>query len=335
MTSGDILTVVSPYLSRISIRARDNIMAICPFHVKPNGLPEQHPSFWMNVGTGIWKCHACKQAGDLRSFFEHAGVSPRAMDTTLAEVLNAATKRLEDLPKLQTLKIVRAEDPVLPEEYLGLWDNCPRALERDGFLEETLRYFDVGYDTRNECITFPLRNYLGKLIGIRGRRGTGAYSRYKTYETPEYRAWGLPPAAPPKTNWLWNYHRVAHSLYAKHDTRIVVVEGYKACMWVHQAGVPDVVALGGSSMSEEQQMLLERLGATLYLFLDNDDSGQRGLRDLVRRLSASTKLLIPTYNTTQPTDLSPDKVLGALDNAATLLQWRRLCLEKTPTPSRV
>lgn len=327
----DILEVVRPFLQRISVRSNDNIMAICPFHVKENGLPEQHPSFWMTLRSGMWKCHACKSAGDLRSFLDSAGVPATLMSSTYAVVLSAAADALVDAPKVRALKMVRAQDAVIPEEYLGLFDLCPIELEKEGFHEETLRYFDIGYDTKNRCITYPLRNFRGELIGIRGRRGSNSgASRYKTYGPPEFRAWDLPPYEPPKTDWLWNFHRVAYQLYARRDTSLVVTEGFKGGMWVHQAGITDVVALGGSAMSEEQQMLLERLGATLYMFLDNDDSGRHGLRDMIRRLSASTRIRVVDYDAPQPTDLAPSEVLRALNNAPSLFEWRRTCLEKTP-----
>lgn len=54
-------------------------------------------------------------------------------------------------------------------------------------------------------------------------------------------------------------------------------------MKVHQAGFPQVVALMGSSLSEEQHKLLLRFKA-FVLFLDGDEAGREATKTLAGRL---------------------------------------------------
>jgi DNA primase len=63
-----------------------------------------------------------------------------------------------------------------------------------------------------------------------------------------------------------------------------VVEGFFAAMHLHQAGFPTVVALMGSSMSEEQITLLVNNFSHVSLLLDRNDAGIAGAMDIVQRL---------------------------------------------------
>jgi DNA primase len=58
------------------------------------------------------------------------------------------------------------------------------------------------------------------------------------------------------------------------NATVFIVEGFKACMWMLQAGYKDTVALMGSYISDRQQMMLHRLSTNIVLFLDNDKAGR-------------------------------------------------------------
>jgi len=75
---------------------------------------------------------------------------------------------------------------------------------------------------------------------------------------------------------LWNYNRVYPRLLGVSDPNVTVyiVEGFKACLWMLQAGYMNTVALMGSYISDRQQMMLHRVNANVVLFLDNDKAGR-------------------------------------------------------------
>ena len=79
------------------------------------------------------------------------------------------------------------------------------------------------------------------------------------------------PAGFLKTLELYNLHRAAG--YGK-DRGLILVEGFFDVIRLHQLGFPNVVALMGSSMSSEQELLL--LGATdrVVLMFDGDPAGR-------------------------------------------------------------
>lgn len=318
MAQEDVLTIANRYLHKVKRSGNENIMALCPFHRK-NGQQERHPSFAMSLTTGLWICHACKEVGNLRTFLKHMGVGRQELDARYSEVI----KDLEAFSPAHAdpLRPKVIDDNPLPEAFLGLFDQCPIMLEQEGLNEEILRYFDIGYDPIHERITFPLRDFHGRLVGISGRALTEEQQpRYKIYDD-EYLEWELPPRDTKRSHLLWNFHEVFPRVSQRFNQSVVLVEGFKGCMWLVQAGISNTVSAIGSYLSEEQQWMIEKLGSTVYIMFDNDMAGQKGLKVSGKKLSAGLRVKVVTYEKKQPTDLTPQEIYSALDNAIDYYAW--------------
>jgi DNA primase len=96
---------------------------------------------------------------------------------------------------------------------------------------------------------------------------------------------------------------------------VALVEGYKACMWVHQAGIKDVVALQTNRMSYEQRWVLEKIGAPVYLMLDNNAAGWQGMGEISKELGKKMTVKIVDYDTEQPDGLTEEAVLACVPQA--------------------
>lgn len=316
------------YLRKVKPSGPNNVMAVCPFHKKLDGTEEQNPSFAMNTSNGLYFCHACGTKGNLYTFLRDLGISRDDISFKYGTLVEAASNNVP--PKLDVLDPHIAEEDPIPEYLLGMFEMCPTSLVQDGFAPETLRNFDVGFDLTHNRITYPLRDFHGKLAGISGRDVTGEHVRYKVYDR-EYQVWGLPQRLQPeKRRLLWNVHTIYPELYfnpGDHD--VVVVEGFKACMWVWQAGIRNVVALLGTYMSDEQQLLLERLGATIYLFLDYNAAGLKGTGNIIHKLKQSSRIRVMRYpdrivqhaHEAQPDSLTVEEVLAAKAQAVNHVSW--------------
>lgn len=317
--SDEVLEIAKRYLKKVKRSGPTNIMAVCPFHQsRKHGGEEHSPSFTMSLTQGLYYCFACHARGTLRKFLVEVGL-PRARVDDYQELFTELDKYKPKPPDpLRPEEIV--SEP-LPEGFLGLFDYCPTDLLKEGFQEETLRSFDVGYDSLHDRITYPLRDENGQLIGISGRSLDGSGSRYKVYDT-EYTEWGLPERKTKKGGILWNAHNVMPELYFSKADMLVVVEGFKACMWVHQAGIRNVVALLGSFMSRPQQWLIERTGAEVYVMLDNDEAGLNGRKVVASELAKSLSVRLVEYNAPQPSDLTPDELETALATAPDYYRWK-------------
>lgn len=268
--------IAQQFLRKVRPSGPDDIMAICPFHRKMDGTEEKRPSFAMSLSKGLYFCHACQQKGNLYTFLRDVGVPRDDIEHGYRRLINAVAENLPPAPDPLDPKVV-SYDPI-PEGLLGLFDYCPTELVNAGFAPDTLKHFEVGIDGWYNRITFPLRDMQGQLVGISGRRmGGDEWPKYKVYDK-EFETWNL-PARPmwDKRLVLWNAHNIYPELYFNHEGgEVVVVEGFKAAMWVWQAGIRNVVALLGTYLSWEQKWILERMGARVYLFLDNDEWGIKG-----------------------------------------------------------
>ena len=320
--NGEILQIAKEHLHKVKRSGNEEVMAICPFHRKADGSEEHTGSFAMNIHSGLWYCHACHLRGNLYTFLRDVGISRADIDFRYKGALEEAEHYAPARP--DPLAVVEATTEALDESFLGMFDFCPVDLLNDGYPEELLRRFDVGFDEKHMRITFPLRDKKGRLIGISGRTIINAQPRYKVYDY-EYKDFGLPERKTEKRVLLWNIHKIAIQLAFERDIEsqyVVVTEGFKGAMRVAQAGIANTTALMGSYLSSEQQWMLERLGCPVLLMFDNDQAGQSGLLDAAKRLSKTmSRVYIVEYNAPQPSDLQQAAIIDALLGAKQANSW--------------
>ena len=179
---------------------------------------------------------------------------------------------------------------MLSEAIIDGFNWCPAQLTQAGFSWQWLQYMQIGVDRRNQRITYPIRDIYGNLAGFSGGATmAGQHPKYKVYKgrrrtddgiviPSDYGKWfddEYPGYEFQNHDYIWNYDRVYPRLaYSKEVETLIVVEGFKACIWLLQHGYRNTVALMGSYLSEKQRQLLLRVNANIILFLDNDQPGQ-------------------------------------------------------------
>lgn len=320
--SAGVLEIAERFLDGVRQAGPDNLMAFCPFHENVHT-----PAFTMSLTRGVYFCFSCHAKGTLWQFLSEMGeVDLRKRYGPLFEALDVAERPATATAGVEARKFLLRNDP-LPEELLGLFEAVPTELEAEGFTEETLQYFDVGVDVVHNRYTFPLRDAQGTLVGISGRLPKGAEGpKYRVYDY-EYTDFALSPREQlVKKELIWNFHRVRRQVMSGEATNVIIVEGFKAAMWVHQHGFPDVVALMGSFLSDAQAYLLEQLGVPLYVFLDLGEAGERGTDYAGDRLSRTTPVYVCPYpehapEKAQPTDLDETSLVHALTHAIPYITW--------------
>lgn len=284
----------------------------------------------MNIYTGVYFCHTCQAKGNLGHFLRDVGMSRHTV-SQYAELIDAARRNLPTPPIPEKPGVFEMEP--IQEGLLGLFDGYDLVdLKAAGFAEETLRHFEIGYDKWHERITYPIRDIKGQLVAVSGRHLSGGWPKYKIYEK-EYETWGLPV----RLNWdkrkvLYNAEAIYPALtkLAPNDIHIIVVEGFKALMWLWQLGLKNTVALMGSRLSWEQRWILKRLGGRVTLFLDNNFAGLNGTLKAGEELLKSLSVHVIEYperlivdEDAQPDSCSYEEVYEQLNRAPTYLQWLR------------
>jgi DNA primase len=326
--TGELRELVDQYLDRVKPSGPENVMAICPFHMKVDGTPERDPSFAMSLMTGLYFCHSCQSKGNLYTFLRDMGL-PRSQIIARYEPMLEAAKRNLPPPPDPLRPNVFSKSPI-QEGLLGVFDMCPTSLLQAGFTEDTLSRFEIGFDESHMRVTYPLRDLAGNLVGISGRTVQDVTPKYKIYDK-EFKVWDLPE----RINWdkrtvLWHSHLIYPQVFFQTIPEYVaVVEGFKACMWVWQAGIRNVVCLLGNYLSYEQQWILERMGAPIYLWLDNNAPGRRGMVKTAEKLRHSMRVHVVEYpdrliddEDAQPDSCTPEEVNESVRNASSYFHWR-------------
>jgi len=325
-----VMDAAKKYLRFVRVSGPQNIGGPCPFH---KGGQEKRPSFYMNLETGLYFCHTCHAKGTFVQFLRQMGASPALID----DVLEDARSEKPRAPRKDPYEKAGHGEHFLNEALLGVFQYLPTGLVKDGFDPKLLKRFDIGFDRQEMRITFPIRDLEGRLVGITGRTVTGAREKYKVYKAKDLLQYA--PEDPDvraryerydikNHNFLWNSHNVyPPASFGGLDT-VVVVEGYKACLWLIQQEIENVVALQGSRMSGAQERILSSLGGTFVLFLDNNSAGKEGMFDAGQRLRRrGRRVLCVNYpygcdEHTQPDNLDQARLLGVLDAAEDWHHWR-------------
>jgi len=220
-------------------------------------------------------------------------------------------------------------------------------LVEQGFAPEVLEKCWVGYDNYNGRITYPLFDIYGNLAGMVG--GVTPYSlrqepKYKVYQGGyEYNGTRVVGDFGPffdeeflgyklsSHDYLFNLPNALEDANTKKDSEtVVVVEGFKACLWTVQCGYPRTVALMGTYLSARQKMLLHRLGAELILFLDNDEGGRAATTQIGLNTQREFRVKVANYppepeperRKTQPDSYLPETLHEILQTAHTLTEYR-------------
>ncbi|WP_230200081.1 DNA primase [Bacillus niameyensis] len=152
------------------------------------------------------------------------------------------------------------------------WDFAVKFLEKRGFPPEVMEQAglivkrekeDLYFDRFRNRIMFPLHDDKGNFIAF-SARSLATEDQPKYLNTPETVIFN-------KSTLLYNYHQARSHIrklgYA------VLFEGFADVIAADNAGVPNGVAVMGTSLTEKHIRSLKRLTDSVILCLDSDDAG--------------------------------------------------------------
>jgi DNA primase len=321
----DIIDVVGEF---VKLKKRGaNYLGLCPFH------GEKTPSFTVSPSKEIYKCFGCGRSGNTITFLmEHEKYSYVEALRWLAnrynveieetEVSNEVKQQQQAAESLHIINSFAQKFFTAQLETEEGKDIAVSYLHERGFNKETIEKFQLGYNlqarnsfahaalknqfntelliksglvvSRNDelvdnyrgRIIFPVHNNTGKIIGF-GARVIGKADKAPKYiNTPE--------------NEIYVKSKILYGLYFarqaidKND-ECLLVEGYTDVISLHQAGVENVVASGGTSLTTDQLRLIKKYTNNLTIIYDGDAAGVkaalRGL-DMALEESLNVKLVL-------------------------------------------
>ncbi|HRG91610.1 MAG TPA: DNA primase, partial [Chitinophagaceae bacterium] len=322
----DIIDVVGAF---VKLKRRgSNFLGLCPFH------NEKTPSFTVSPSKELYKCFGCGRSGNAVSFvMEHEKYSyPEALrwlankyGIEIEETFQSDEQR-QQMQAAESLYIINQFaqqffSRVLFETEEGQDIGLAYFKER-GFREEVIRKFQLGYSpeqrdaftkeaiakqynpelliksglvaNRNEQlqdnyrgrVIFPVHNHSGKVLGFGARILKSNDKAPKYINTPENEIYI-------KSKILYGSY-FARQAIDKAD-ECLLVEGYTDVLSLHQAGIENVVASGGTSLTPDQLRLVRKYTNNLTIIYDGDAAGVkaalRGL-DLALEEGLNVKLVL-------------------------------------------
>ena len=179
------------------------------------------------------------------------------------------------------------------------------------------------YDRFRGRIMFPLFDASGRVIAFSGRFFEKMEGGHEDGEPAKY-------VNSPETDLfkksrvLYGFDKAKESI-RKHDCAMLV-EGQFDVVLSHQAGLPFVVAVSGTALTEDHLALLGRFSKRIVLAMDNDAAGLKaGLRGAHMALSLGFDVKIPFIEGGKdPADLvkqDPELLRSAVRNAQTAIEF--------------
>jgi DNA primase len=173
------------------------------------------------------------------------------------------------------------------------------------------RYFDA----LGERLIFPIINHFGQVVAFGGRKLEKVdFGKYKnTGETIIFS----------KSYNLYNINNLKKLKNEKGIDSVIMVEGYMDTISLVQAGILNVVASMGTSLTKDQARIIKRYTDKVYISYDGDSAGQnaaiRGL-EILKNEGLDVKVV------DLPDGLDPDDVVKKLGAEG----YNKLLLEAKP-----
>ena len=305
LDAAQIVDVVSDF---VTLRKRGvNYIGLCPFHDEKTG------SFTVSPAKGIFKCFGCgKGGGPVHFIMEHEQLDYPGALRYLAKKYHIEIVEKEMTPEEQQSQSDREAMFALntwAQSYFTKQMNETdegRAIglsyfHSRGFTDETIEKFGLGYcldksdvmtmtalnsgykaDFIEKCglgnrrdngtwydrfrgrVMFPVHTLSGKVVAFGGRVLKKDDKTAKYVNSPESEIYH-------KSNELYGIYFAKQSI-VKQD-RCFLVEGYTDVISMHQAGITNVVASSGTSLTPGQIRLIHRFTPNITVLYDGDAAG--------------------------------------------------------------
>ena len=319
----DIVDVISGYVPSLNKKG-SKYWGNCPFH------HEKTPSFTVDREQGYYKCFGCGKGGDVITFMMEAeslsfiDAVKLLAERAHLEVPKFVSKDQGDFRELKDRLTALMRDAAMIY-HQNLKKPCASAaveyIEKRGISPSSVTKFGLGYsngyteiitelqargykreemlkagviqerdgkffDAMANRLVFPIIDAFGKVIAFGGRvLGKTDFAKYKNTDNTVLFV---------KNRNLYGLNMIKKLRLKTKVTDLIMVEGYMDTLALVQAGVENVVASMGTSLTEEQAKLARRYVEDVYICYDGDSAGQnatlRGL-DILKRHGIKVRVI--------------------------------------------
>lgn len=295
---------VETTLERLGIEGRysgSELVAQCPMHYKRTGREDGHPSWSINIDTGLFFCFSCGYKGSILTLIaDLQGLSG------FDDAKNWAAKRemSESLARIPgPYRPAAAPPEPMSEARLARFTSAPMWARRRRHVTRTAcNVFGVRWNFTSDSWILPVRDaYTGDLMGWQEKSETQRLFRNF-------------PTGIKKSKTLFG-------IDAFQGGRMVVVESPLDAVRMYSEGVHGAVATYGAVVSKAQILLMSAADEVVFA-LDNpfkDDAGRKASIQLLTETKGVLKSVrffdYRGIDAKDPGDMTPDQIEHGITHA--------------------
>lgn len=345
MEATDIVEVIGEF---VQLKKRGaNYVGLSPF------ANERTPSFTVSPAKGIFKDFSSGKGGSAVTFLMELEkfTYPEALKwlakkygIEVEETVEAAENKEEEHRRESLMIVTGYAAKFFHESLLNTDEGKAIGLsyfKERGFTNETIAKFELGYspdqweaftgeaikqgyqeeflvesglsvkrdngslyDRYRGRVMFPIHSFTGRIIAFGGRTLKSDKNVPKYVNSPESEIYH-------KSNVLYGLYFAKKAI--REEDNCYLVEGYADVLSVHQAGIENVVASSGTSLTVEQIRLISRFTKNITILYDGDAAGiKASLRGLDMILEEGLNVKVVLF----PDGDDPDSYVRKVGTAA-------------------
>jgi DNA primase len=268
-------------LLQITRDSGEDIMCSCPYHKDGQ---ERKPSAGIRKSDGLFHCFACGETHSLQEVISHCfghyddviGAYGWNWLTKTFLTVNVEERKWIDLDLSRDSTSEKATPKSVSEEELDSYRYYHNYMWKRKLNKEIVDLFDIGYDKKTDCLTFPIRDINGNCLFVARRSVKTKYFNYPSKaEKPLY--------------GLYEYLRTTPRRHSGRNDEVIVCESMLDALtaWVYGRYA---VAMNGLGAELQFKQLSGLPCRKIILATDNDEAGMKARK----RIRANVKNKIIT-----------------------------------------
>lgn len=288
-------------LSELGLKYRiidEEAFASCPFH-----YPDRHPSWSVNVKSGIYYCFSCGAKGNLAhlvSFYKNIPYAEAVIYVNQKIGWARADQWREDYENVHLSPMSSR----MPETDLALFTDPPaHALETKNISLSSAQKYEVRWNTKHQSWIFPFRDpYSSELWG---------------WQEKNERIFRNFPAGTRKSRTLFGLSALSD------ESTVTLLESPVDAVVLATAGISGGVSSFGIPGGNYQLTLVFERAEHLRLALDSDTPGTDACARIIKEWK-DNRISVFNYGNSEAKDIgemTQDEIRWGIDNELPALIW--------------
>ena len=246
----------------------DNIMVACPYHKDGQ---ERRPSAGIKKSDGVFHCFSCGETHSLQEMISYCFgryddvIGAFGWEWLLKNFLTVSVEERKGIELNLSRNTDEKVSSYINEAELDEYREYHPYMWKRKMTPEVVDIFDIGYDKKTQCITFPVRDLCGNCVFIARRSVNTKFFNYPAgAEKPVYGLYEL-------------------SQLPEYPREVIICESMIDAIYFWTVG-KYAVALNGLGNELQFRQLKEMPCRKFILCTDSDDAGMQARRRIRKHI---------------------------------------------------